>query len=275
MWELTGKAAFVTGGASGIGLALGRAFAEAGMRVVLADIEQAPLAAAVKNLKGIGPDVRGVVCDVTDASSVDHAAKMAFDAVGKVHILCNNAGVLATGGIDNISVEEWRWVFDVNVIGLLNGVRAFLPHIRSHGEGGYIVNMASMAGLLSGQGFSPYSASKFAVVNMSEGLATQLQPFGIGVSVVCPGFVRTRIMESERNRPKRYKTRNPAATDKASFSRLSQLVQSGTEPSNVAGRVLNAIRNNELYVFTHPERRPEVEARFDAILAALEKAPKQ
>jgi NAD(P)-dependent dehydrogenase (short-subunit alcohol dehydrogenase family) len=275
MRELTGKAAFVTGGASGIGLALGRAFAEAGMRVVLADIEQAPLAAAVKNLKGIGPDVRGVVCDVTDASSVDHAAKMAFDAVGKVHILCNNAGVLATGGIDNISVEEWRWVFDVNVIGLLNGVRAFLPHIRSHGEGGYIVNMASMAGLLSGQGFSPYSASKFAVVNMSEGLATQLQPFGIGVSVVCPGFVRTRIMESERNRPKRYKTRNPAATDKASFSRLSQLVQSGTEPSNVAGRVLNAIRNNELYVFTHPERRPEVEARFDAILAALEKAPKQ
>jgi NAD(P)-dependent dehydrogenase (short-subunit alcohol dehydrogenase family) len=133
--------------------------------------------------------------------------------------------------------------------------------------------MASMAGLLSGQGFSPYSASKFAVVNMSEGLATQLQPFGIGVSVVCPGFVRTMIMESERNRPKRYKTRNPAATDKSSFARLSQLVQCETEPSNVAGRVLNAIQNNELYVFTHPERKPEVEARFDAILAALEKAP--
>jgi NAD(P)-dependent dehydrogenase (short-subunit alcohol dehydrogenase family) len=160
MRELAGKAAFVTGGASGIGLALGRAFAEAGMRVVLADIEQGPLAEAVKELKGIGPDVRGVVCDVTDAGSVDHAAKMLFDTFGNFHVLCNNTGVLASGGIDNISLEEWRWVFDVNVLGLLNGVRAFLPHIRSHGEGGHIVNIASMAGLLSGQGFSPYSASK-------------------------------------------------------------------------------------------------------------------
>ncbi len=160
-------------------------------------------------------------------------------------------------------------------MGLLNGVSAFLPHIREHGEAGHIVNTASMAGLLSGQGFSPYSASKFAVVNMSKGLAAQLQPLGIGVSVVCPGFVRTRIMESERNRPKRYERTRTAAPTEQSFARFSQLVQSGIEPSNVASQVLNAIQNNELYVFTHPERRPEVEARFAAIVAALDKAAMQ
>ena len=270
MRELADKAAFVTGGASGIGLALGRALGQAGMKVMLADIEEAPLAAAVEDLKGAGPDVRGVVCDVTDPGSVDHAAKLSYDAFGQVHVLCNNAGVLATGGIDNISPDEWRWVFDVNVMGVLHGVRAFLPHIRAHGEGGHIVNMASMAGLLSGQGFSPYSASKFAVVNMSEGLAVQLQPLRIGVSVVCPGFVRTRIMNAERNRPTRYK--RTATTENASFGRLSQLVQSGIDPSVVAHQVLSAIRDDELYVFTHPERRPEVEARSAAILAAFDRA---
>jgi len=204
MRGLTGKTAFVTGGASGIGFAVSLAFAQAGMKVMLADIEEEALAAAVKNLKGVGPDVRGVQCDVTDPHSVERAAKMSYEAFGKIHVLCNNAGVLAIGGVDNISVEEWRWVFDVNVMGILYSLSAFLPHIRAHGEGGHIVNMASMAGILSGQGFSPYSASKFAVVNMSEGLATQLQPLGIGVSVVCPGFVRTKIMEGARNRPKRY-----------------------------------------------------------------------
>ncbi len=270
MRELAGKAAFVTGGASGIGLALGRALRQAGMKVMLADIEKAPLAAAVEDLKSVGPDVRGVVCDVTDPGSVDHAAKMSYDAFGQVHVVCNNAGVLATGGIDNISLEEWRWVFDVNVMGVLHGVRAFLPHIRAHGEGGHIVNMASMAGMLSGQGFSPYSASKFAVVNMSEGLAMQLQPLGIGVSVACPGFVRTRIMEAERNRPTRHE--GTAIAENASFGRLSQLVQSGIDPSVVAHQVLSAIRNDELYVFTHPERRLEVKARSAAILAAFDRA---
>ena len=136
MRELAGKAAFVTGGASGVGLALGRALAQAGMKVMLADIEEAPLLAAIEDLKSVGPDVRGVICDVTDAGSVDHAAKLSYDAFGQVHVLCNNAGVLATGGIDNISPDEWRWVFDVNVMGVLHGVRAFLPHIRAHGEGG-------------------------------------------------------------------------------------------------------------------------------------------
>ena len=144
--ELAGRTAFVTGGASGIGLALGRALAEAGMQIMLADIEPAPLATAVESLKGIGPDVRGVVCDVADPGSVDHAAKMSFEAFGKVHLICNNARVVSSGGIDNISLGEWRWVMDVNMMGVLHGIHAFLPHMRAHGEGGHILNTASMAG---------------------------------------------------------------------------------------------------------------------------------
>ena len=214
MQTLAGKTAFVTGGASGIGLALGRAFAEAGMKVMLADIEADALADAVKGLHNIGPDVRGVVCDVTDAASVEQAAKESFGAFGNVHIVCNNAGVAAGGGIDNISLDNWKWVLDVNLMGVLHGVRTFLPHMRAHNEGGHFVNTASMAGMMSGMGFSPYTASKFAVVAMSEGLASQLKPFGIGISVLCPGFVRTRIGESSRNRQEQYgpvETLDPAS----------------------------------------------------------------
>src|SRR5882757_8236811 len=204
MRELSGKTAFVTGGAGGIGFALGRAFAEACMKLMLADIETEALIAAVKSLHNIGPAVRGVLCDVADAASVDRAAKETIEAFGNVHVVCNNAGVAAAGGIDDISLDNWRWVIDVNLMGVLHGIRAFLPHIRGHGEGGHFVNTASMAGMITGLGFSPYGASKFAVVGMSEGLATQLKPLGIGVSVLCPSFVRTRIGESGRNRPQRY-----------------------------------------------------------------------
>src|SRR5580693_98362 len=150
MQQLAGKTAFVTGGASGIGFALGRAFAQAGMRVMLADIEVDALAAAVESLDGAGPGVRGVVCDVADPASVEHAAEASYAAFGNVHVVCNNAGVAAGGGIDNISLDNWRWVIDVNLMGVLHGIRSFLPHIRAHGEGGHIVNTASMAGMNAG-----------------------------------------------------------------------------------------------------------------------------
>ncbi|MBV8615806.1 MAG: SDR family NAD(P)-dependent oxidoreductase [Acetobacteraceae bacterium] len=275
MRELAGKTAFVTGGASGIGLALGRAFAEAGMNVVLADLKAEALAAAVESLRDVGPGVRGVACDVADPASVERAAAASYEAFGKVHVVCNNAGVGGGSGIDNISIDTWRWVLDVNLMGVLHGIRAFLPHIRAHGEGGHIVNTASMAGFLSGFGFSPYTASKFAVVAMSEGLATELKPLGIGVSVLCPGFVRTRIAESGRNRPARYgptRTPDPASPAGALAAQIAELVQSGLDPAAVAVRVLAAIREDELYVFTHPEMRAEVERRFSGILAAMDKA---
>src|SRR5882724_6373077 len=258
MRELAGKTAFVTGGASGIGLALGRAFAQAGMKVMLADIEADALAAAVKGLENVRPGVRGVICDVADPSSVERAAKASYEAFGNVHVVCNNAGVAASGGIDNISLDNWRWVLDVNLMGVLHGIRSFLPHIRGHGEGGHFVNTASMAGMESGLGFSPYGASKFAVVGMSEGLAAQLRPLGIGVSVLCPSFVRTRIGESGRNRPQRFgptQTPDPASPAGQMLALITASIAAGLDPADVAARVLAAIREDEPYVFTHPNMR--------------------
>ena len=273
MRELAGKTAFVTGGAAGIGLALGRAFAQAGMKVMLADIEADALQSAVKSLQEITPDIGGTICDVADAASVERAAQAAFDAFGKVHVVCNNAGVAAGGGIDHISVDNWRWVIDVNLMGVLHGIKSFLPHIRAHGEGGHIVNTASMAGMQTGLGLSPYGASKFAVVCMSEGLSHQLKPHGIGVSVLCPSYVRTRIGESGRNRPARYgqaQPLDPASPAAALVAAIASNIEAGLEPDTVAARVLAAIRDDELYIFTHPGMRAEVEARFAAILAAMD-----
>lgn len=274
MRDLAGKTAFVTGGASGIGLALGRAFARSGMKVMLADIETEALQAAVTSLQEISPDVSGIVCDVADAKSVERAAQAAFDAFGRVHVVCNNAGVAAGGGIDHISLDNWRWVIDVNLMGVLHGIKSFLPHIRAHGEGGHIVNTASMAGMDGGLGFSPYTASKFAVVSMSEGLAIQLEPHGIGVSVLCPSFVRTGIGQSGRNRPKRYgesRPLDPASPAAAMVAEIARQIEAGLDPATVAERVLEAIRKDELYIFTHPGMRAQIEPRFAAILAAMDR----
>jgi NAD(P)-dependent dehydrogenase (short-subunit alcohol dehydrogenase family) len=164
--DLAGKTAFVTGGASGIGLAMGRAFAEAGMRVMLADIEPKPLQQALEALQGNLPEVRGVLCDVRDYDAVERAAHMTVEAFGKVHVVCNNAGVSGAAGADNISLQDWRWVIDINLMGVVHGVKAFVPLLKTHGEGGHIVNTASMAGFLSGTGFGAYTASKFAVVGI-------------------------------------------------------------------------------------------------------------
>ncbi|XSC47322.1 SDR family NAD(P)-dependent oxidoreductase [Bradyrhizobium sp. RDT10] len=274
MRDLAGKTAFVTGGASGIGLALGRAFAQGGMKVMLADIEMDTLQAAVKSLQEVSPDIRGTICDVADAESVERAAQASFDAFGRVHVVCNNAGVAAGGGIDHISLDNWRWVIDVNLMGVLHGIKSFLPHIRAHDEGGHIVNTASMAGMQTGLGFSPYGATKFAVVSMSEGLAMQLKPHGIGVSVLCPSFVRTRIGESGRNRPERYgqsQPLDPASPSAAVVAEIARQIEAGLDPATVAARVLEAIRQDDLYVFTHPGMRAEVEPRFAAILAAMDR----
>jgi NAD(P)-dependent dehydrogenase (short-subunit alcohol dehydrogenase family) len=273
MREFKGKTAFVTGGASGIGLSMAKAFAEAGMNVMLADVEQGALDRALKDLSQYGNHVLGIACDVADPDQVERAAQATFSAFGKVHVLCNNAGVAAGGGIDQISVDNWRWVVDVNLMGVVYGVRSFLPHIRSHGEGGHIVNTASMAGMINGMGFSPYAATKFAVVAMSEGLRMQLQPLGIGVSVLCPYFVRTRIGESGRNRPERYgpvQPLDPTSPAAAMVAEIARQIATGLDPADVAARVLNAIRDDELYIFSHPNMREFVDGRFAAIKAAME-----
>lgn len=275
MQEFAGKAAFVTGAASGIGFALSEAFARVGMKVMLADIESEALNAAVDGLRALAPSIAGVICDVSDAASVARAAETTFGTFGNVHVLCNNAGVAGGSGIDNISLDNWRWVLDVNMMGVLHGVHAFLPHMQAHGEGGHIVNTASMAGFQSDLGFSPYATSKYAVVAMSEGLALQLNPMGIGVSVLCPDFVRTRIADSNRNRPERYgaaRKNDPASAAGQLTATIAQLLQDGLDPVIVANKTLAAIRAEELYVFTHPEARGAVDRRFAAIQAALDKA---
>jgi len=274
MRDFDGKSAFVTGGASGIGLAMARAFAEAGMKVMLADVETAALEKALQGLSNYGNRVQGIRCDVADPESMERAAQAAFDSFGNVHVVCNNAGVAAGGGIDNISIDNWRWVVDVNLMGVVYGVRNFLPHMMKHREGGHIVNTASMAGMTNGMGFSPYAATKFAVVAMSEGLAMQLQPHGIGVSVLCPEFVRTRIGESGRNRPERYGESpqlDPASPAAAVVAEIARRLEAGIDPADVAARVLAAIRNGELYIFTHPNMRQAVDGRFAAIQAAMDR----
>jgi NAD(P)-dependent dehydrogenase (short-subunit alcohol dehydrogenase family) len=274
MRDFADKTAFVTGGASGIGLALGRAFAEAGMKVMLADVEAGALEKALQSLSNHGNRMRGIQCDVGDPESVERAAQATFDAFGNVHVVCNNAGVAAGGGIDNISIDNWRWVVDVNLMGVVYGVRSFLPHMLKHREGGHIVNTASMAGMINGIGFSPYVATKFAVVSMSEGLAMQLQPHGIGVSVLCPEYVRTRIGESGRNRPARYGASpqlDPASPAAQVVAEIARRLEAGIDPGAVAAKVLEAIRNEQFYIFTHPNMRQGVDERFAAIQAAMDR----
>jgi NAD(P)-dependent dehydrogenase (short-subunit alcohol dehydrogenase family) len=274
MQDFKGKTAFVTGGASGIGFALGRAFAEAGMKVMLADIEKDALAEAVDSLQKFSPNVRGVTCDVADPVSVERAAQTTFELFGNVHVLCNNAGVAGNSGIDNISLDSWRWVLDVNLKGVLHGIHTFLPHIRAHGEGGHIVNTASTAGFQSNIGFSPYAASKYAVVSMSEGLAKDLASDGIGVTVLCPSFTRTRMGASERNRQERYgPSITPDPTSKAGvlMTNIATWLEAGRDPKEIAEKTLAAVRASELYVFTHPEMNWEIEERIAAIQAAMKR----
>ncbi len=274
MRDFRGKGAFVTGGASGIGLALGRALAEAGMKVMLADIEQGPLDKAVADLRETGAEVRGMLCDVSDRVAVEHAAIATVSAFGKVHVLCNNAGVGGGGGaMEQITPGDWAWTLGVNLMGVIHGIASFLPHMKTHGEEGHIVNTASMAGMVSPPMMSPYNVTKFGVVTLSETLAAELAGSAIGVSVLCPGWVNTRIDESARNRPAHLGPRPElSAAAQARTRQVAELLRAGMSPDEVAARVMAAIRDKDLYVFTHPEMRGAVEDRFRRILAAYDKA---
>lgn len=275
MKDFKGKTAFVTGAASGIGLSMARAFGRAGMNVVIADIDNKAATEAAELLASEQIKAVPVHCDVSERAAVRAAALEAIAAFGKVHLLCNNAGVAVGGPLGTVRERDWDWIVDVNLKGVVYGTETFVPLIMSHGEGGHIVNTASMAGMLSPPGLEPYCATKYAVVAMSEGWFQQLAPANIGVSVLCPGFVRTRIHESGRARQDKYggigdvdpgvgETREQAA----------QNVLNGIDPDIVGNRVLEAVRDGELYVFTHPAMRPFVEARFQMILGAFETAAK-
>jgi len=273
MKEFRGRTAFVTGGASGIGLSMARAFGRAGMNVALADIDRDTASDAAKRLSHEQIKAIPVRCDVTERASIEAAAQEAIDAFGKVHVVCNNAGVAVGGPIGTVKERDWDWIIDVNLKGVVHGTEIFAPLIKSHGEGGHIVNTASMAGMVSPPGMEPYCATKFAVVAMSEGWYQQLAPMNIGVSVLCPGFVKTRIHESGRARQDKYGgigEVDPGVGD--TREQAAQNVLNGIDPDIVGNRVLEAIQNGELYIFTHPAMRPFVEARFQMILGAFDAA---
>lgn len=259
MNDLEGKTAFITGAASGIGLELARACGEAGIKVMLADIDDAGLGKAEASLKGSGLDVAAVRCDITDLESIRSAADATVKRFGKVHLLANNAGVFLEGGAGEISLDKWRWVTDVNFTSVVYGVETFLPLIRSHGEGGHIINTASMAGLVGFAGLASYVATKHAVFGYTESIAGQLRDEGIGVSVLCPGFVNTQIADVARYEEDGEEANNPE---------VAAAVSQGMSAEVVARYALEQIQNDALYIFTHPGTRDEAMERFDAIAAA-------
>jgi NAD(P)-dependent dehydrogenase (short-subunit alcohol dehydrogenase family) len=274
--DLKGRTAFITGGASGFGLEFARVFLREGMNVALADIEEGALARATELLKADGNRLRGFVCDVADRASVQRAADAAIAAFGRVHLVCNNAGVGGRpGGIEELSDRQWDWVLSVNLMGVVHGAAVFLPHMRAHGEGGHFLNTASMAGMLGQPHDGPYSASKAAVVAISETLSYELRGTNIGVSVLCPGFARTGIALSERNAPPDLAGDSDAPLSEAAAAHAAQVrefVARGIEPAVVAARALQGIVDGDLYIFTHPDMRPMLQKRLARINAAYDKA---
>ncbi|HEY4941964.1 MAG TPA: SDR family NAD(P)-dependent oxidoreductase [Rhizomicrobium sp.] len=273
MKEFKGRTAFITGGASGIGLGMARALGRAGMNVVVADIDLAAAKAAAERLVSEQIKAAPVFVDVTDRASVKSAALDAVAAFGKIHVVCNNAGVAVGGPLGTIRERDWDWIVDVNLKGVVYGTETFTPLILSHGEGGHFVNTASMAGMISPPGLEPYCATKFAVVAMSEGWAAQLGPQDIGVSVLCPGFVRTRIHESGRARQDKYGGSGDVDPGVgATRADSTANVLGGIDPDIVGQRVFEGVRDNDLYIFTHPQFKEFTQARFNAILAAFDKS---
>jgi NAD(P)-dependent dehydrogenase (short-subunit alcohol dehydrogenase family) len=273
MKDLRDKVAFVTGGASGLGLGMAKAFGREGMKVMLADIDAPVLAKAVQELKDMQVRCEGVICDVGSRGSVREAALKTIATFGKVHVVCNNAGVAVGGPVGTVAERDWDWIVDVNLMGVVYGTEVFAPLIESHGEGGHFVNTASMAGMIGFPNAEPYCATKFAVVAMSEGWAVQLASKNIGVSVLCPGFVQTRIYDSFRNKPSRYGAAEPSPIGiGVTLADTKAMVEGGIPTEPVAARVVEAIKDNDLYIFTHVEFRAMVEARMQALLAAFDKS---
>jgi NAD(P)-dependent dehydrogenase (short-subunit alcohol dehydrogenase family) len=262
--ELKGKTAFVTGGASGIGLGMAQCFLREGMNVVVADLSDDHLRQARETLREQAARVHFMRLDVSDRAAMAAAADEAEAAFGKVHVLCNNAGVSSPIAMDEATHEDWDWILGVNLHGVINGIVAFLPSLKRHGEGGHIVNTSSIAGLVPAPAWGGiYTTAKFAVHGLSGSLRLSVGRYGIGVSVLCPGATRTNVRQSERVRPARWQSRErpPHA--------MPSLQEIGVEPQLLGERVVRAIRRNEFYVIAHAENKAHVQAFAEQMLAAF------
>ena len=273
MKELRDRVAVVTGAGSGIGAALVAACAAEGMRVVAADVEAGAVAEVAQAVRADGADVEVATTDVRDAGALEALAARTWDRFGGCHLLCNNAGVMVNRPVAELAPEDWRWITDVNLGGVANGLGAFLPRMIAQGGEAHVLNTASVAGLAAfgAMGLGAYAATKFAVVGLSEHLRGELELAGIpiGVTVLCPGAVPTRIAESERNRPAELATGLPL---KAEGADPTSPELGAVAPERVAAIALDAVRNNEAYAITHPDMRALVETRATALLGAFDAA---
>ncbi len=277
MREFRGKVAVITGGASGIGLAMAERFAREGMKLVLADVEKGRLGEVTARFQAEGVEAVGVETDVSDAEQMDALGAATLDAFGAVHVVCNNAGVAAGGLSWELTTADWKWVIGVNLWGVIHGIRVFVPRLVAQGEG-HIVNTASLAGLISLPGIAPYSVTKRGVVTLSETLHGELIAAGskVRVSVLCPSWVKTGIFESDRNRP--VALSNPDAEREAQRRAQSReigavLLANAMSASEVADRVFDAIVEERLYILTHPETEPLVRSRMTHILEGSNPEP--
>jgi NAD(P)-dependent dehydrogenase (short-subunit alcohol dehydrogenase family) len=272
MRDVAGKVAVITGAASGIGRGMAESFAAAGMKVVLSDVEEEALTETTDALRDEGADVHAVVTDVSKAEQVQALADESVKRFGAVHVLCNNAGIgIASGPSWETTLDDWKWTIDVNLMGVIHGVRSFVPIMLELESESHIVNTASIAGLVAGADMASYAVTKFGVVALSEHLYLELEGAGAKtkVSVLCPGFVATKIMDSERNRPADRQDASPMPTDPQSevyYDWFRGQVEKGLASRTVGDQVLSAIREERFYILTHPDWNYMIEHRAKSML---------
>jgi NAD(P)-dependent dehydrogenase (short-subunit alcohol dehydrogenase family) len=274
MQDLSGKSAFITGAASGIGVGMARAFLKAGMRVMIADVREEPLKTAAAAL-GAPDRVKSVVLDVTDKAAWARAGEAADAAFGKIHLLCSNAGVNIVGPTQDATDEDWQFCMGVNLGGAVNAIRTFVPRLTAHGEGGHIVITASVSGLFTGAFTGVYATSKYALVGLAESLRADLKPHGVGVSVLCPGPVQSELFEStSKVRPSALAHSGAVPVVSSGTSReATPIFATALTADDVGERVVKGVLRDDLYIMTHPEIRSVLEARNLALLNALPDEP--
>ncbi len=274
MQDFSGRTAFISGGASGIGLGIAKVFAREGMKVAISYRREDRLAAALEHFEQAGQrgQIHPVKLDVMDREGFARAADEVEEVFGNIHVLVNNAGVSVFGAVDEATYDDYDWIMGVNFGGVVNGLVSFLPKIKAHGEGGHVVNVASMAAFLPGPQAGIYTASKFAVRGLTECLRDTLAPHGIGVSLMTPALVRTNAWESALGRPAAFSNTNTPAS-RAEAEQMKAIFDAGMDPVEVGEKTLRGMRRNDLYIITHPENKDEAAELCAAILAAFPDEP--